>query len=28
MNRFSEDIELQFINSSLGDNQKKKLLKI
>ena len=27
INRFSEDIDLQLINSSLGDNQKKKLLK-
>ena len=27
INRFSEDIDLQLINSDLGDNQKKKLLK-
>lgn len=27
INRFSEDIDLQLINSSLNDNQKKKLLK-
>ena len=27
INRFSEDIDLQLINSSLSDNQKKKLLK-
>lgn len=27
INRFSEDIDLQLANSSLGDNQKKKLLK-
>lgn len=27
INRFSEDIDLQLTNSSLGDNQKKKLLK-
>ena len=27
INRFSEQIDLQLINSDLGDNQKKKLLK-
>lgn len=27
INRFSKDIDLQLTNSSLGDNQKKKLLK-